>query len=138
MLHPSLHKILFELQGPHTLQACFCGQPFPIISPCFTHAWELPRENYLPSAFAAAVQLLQSTPIPLNWQALVAPWRKSTSLPLVLKQPLQYNQPPDPAQQCTAAIEMHAYKAHNKLLLSALLASYCFPHLTQRLHFSHG
>lgn len=126
MLHPGLYKILFELQGPHTLQACFCGQPLPIVSPWFTHPWEIPRENYLPSPSAAAVQLLQSTPVPLSWQALGPRGKKSRSLTLVLMQPPQYNQAPDPAQQHAAAIKMHVYRVHNKLLLSTCLLPTAF------------
>lgn len=69
----------------------------------FTHVWETPRKNYLPSPFAVAAQLLQWTPIPPSWQALVPPGIKTTSLPLVLMQPPQYNQPNSAQQQqkCT-------------------------------------
>lgn len=69
----------------------------------FTQVWEIPRKNYLPSPFAAAAQLLQWTPIPSSWQALVPPGIKTTSLPLVLMQPPQYNQPNSAQQQqkCT-------------------------------------
>lgn len=69
----------------------------------FTHVWETPRKNYLPSPFAVAAQLLQWTPIPPSWQALVPPGIKTTSLPLVLMQPPQYNQSNSAQQQqkCT-------------------------------------
>lgn len=136
MVHSSLHKILFELQGTHTLEACFGGRTFPIISPWFTDAGQIPRENCLLAPFAAAAQLLLSTPTAWSWQVLALPEGKSMILTLLLMQPLQYNQLPNTAQQCTAATETHMCKLHSKLLLSAPL-SYgskikCFTWLTER------
>lgn len=72
----------------------------------FIHIWETLRKNYLQSPFAAAAQLLWWTPVPWSWQALAPPGIKTTSLPVELMQPPQYNQPNNVQQY----IEMHMHK----------------------------
>lgn len=88
----------------------------------FTHVWEIPRKNYLPSPFAVAAPLLQWTPIPSGWQALVPPGVKTTGLPLVLMQPPQYNQP-NSAQRQQKCTRTGTQQASTSTLVSFLLLS---------------